>query len=511
MEPSGQTGLVPLSPWRVLLALSSGLLLALSFPSADQGWLAWVALIPLLVAVRGLRPAGGFVAGLLPGTLFFAILLHYIGQFGLLPWLALSVFQGLFVALFGLLASVMWRCPCPWLRVAALGASWTGCELLRGHFGALQFTFGDLGYTQHRAVWILQLASLIGHYGLGLAIAAFSAAVVEATPRLGRGLRPATGGPAVIGAGLLLAALIWGAVRIPLLRAAPTSPPLGALAVQGNIEVQPLGTSLTRDAATLYARRSLREGKDADLIVWPETSIPAHLNLVPDAYASVRSVPRRLNCHLMAGANEAGPAGQTYNSLWVFGPDGNLIGRYRKQDLVIFGEYVPWRDRLKFLNAYPIRSFDYSPGRGDLLVSVKGVRVAPMICFESIFPAFARRLVGKGAELLVVITSDAWVGRAPAELAQHAQCSVLRAVETGRWLVRAAGTGITCIIDPSGRVVTAAPIFQEASVRAPVWPERRVTMHQAAGDIPLVLVTCLLLLAGLADLNRLPPAGTTSP
>lgn len=511
MEQSVPAALAPLSPWRIVLALLSGLLLALSFPSPDQGWLAWAALLPLLVAVRGVRPKAGFFAGLLSGTLFFAILLRYIGQFGLLPWLALALFQGLFVGAFGFLASVMWWCPCPWVRVAALAASWTGCELLRGHFGALRFTFGDLGYSQHRALWVLQSASLIGHYGLGFAIALFSAAIVEAAPRVGRGHRPATGGPAVISAVLLLAAVIWGAIRVPLLQKAPAGPPLTALAVQGDIEVQPaVGTSLISQAAGIYIRRSLAEGTDADLVVWPETSVPAYLNRRSGAYDWVRSVPRRLSCYLMMGANEAGRSGQTYNTLWAFDDDGNLVGLYRKQDLVIFGEYVPWRDRLRFLNAYPIRDFDYSPGAGDLMLSVKGVPVAPMICFESIFPGFSRRLVHRGAQVLVVITSDAWVGDAPAELGQHAQCSVLRAVETGRWLIRAAGTGVTCIIAPSGRVVAVAPIFREASVRAVVYPQTRLTMYEAVGDAPLVLITCLLILAGLADLARLGPAGGDS-
>jgi len=512
MEQSASVLVAPLSPWRILLALASGVLLSLAFPPADFGWVAWVALLPLLVAVRDLRPAAGFLAGLLSGTLFFAILLRYIGQFGLLPWLALATFQGLFVALFGFLASLMWRCPCPWVRVAAVGASWTAGELLRGHFGALQFTFGGLGYSQHRALWVLQLASLVGHYGLGSMVAFVGAAVVEAAPRLGRSRHPTASGPAVILGCVLLLGVLWGALRIPLLRVAPTPPSLSVLAVQGNVEVQPThGTDLISEAAETYIRWSLERGENADLIVWPETSIPAHLNRFPAAFDWVRSVPRRLGCYLMVGANEAGPSGETYNTLWALDPDGNLAGRYRKQDLVMFGEYVPWRDKLKFLNAYPIRDFDYSPGDRDLQLSVKGVPVAPMICFESIFPAFSRRLAREGAQVLVVITSDAWVGQAPTELRQHAQCSVLRAVETGRWLVRAGGTGVTCIIDPAGRIVTEAPILEEAAVRAVVWPERRITMYQAVGDVPLVLVTCLLILAGLADLQRIRPPGDVPP
>lgn len=214
--------------------------------------------MPLLIAVRDLRPAAGFLAGLLSGTLFFALLLRYIGQFGLLPWLALATFQGLFVALFGFLASLMWRCPCPWVRVAAVGASWTAGELLRGHFGALQFTFGGLGYSQHRALWVLQLASLVGHYGLGSIVAFLGAAAVEAAPRFGRSRHPSTGAPAVILGCVLFLGVLWGALRIPLLHLKPTPPSLSVLAVQGNVEVEPAqGTELISSAAGTYIRWSL--------------------------------------------------------------------------------------------------------------------------------------------------------------------------------------------------------------------------------------------------------------
>jgi apolipoprotein N-acyltransferase len=488
------------APWRAILSVVSGLLLALAFPPHDMGWLAWLALVPLLVALRDMRPGGGFVAGLIAGTLFFACLLAYIAQYGALPWLALAVFEGLFLALFGYMGAQMWRCPCAWIRVPALAASWSGAEILRGHLGALQFTFGDLGYSQHALVPPLQLASLFGHYGLGFVIALFAAALVEGVPRTDRSARPATGGPLVIVVGVLILALTWGAVRAHALARRHAGRGLEVLAVQGDITLDADPADVVQQSADLYTEFCLTDGVGADLIVWPETAIPARLNEFPDIYAQVRSIPQRLGCTLLAGAAEAGKSGETYNTLWAFDRRGNLISLYRKQHLVIFGEYLPWREHLKFLmNSYPLRPFDYSPGSEDVLVPVDHALLSPMICFESIFPGISRRLVAKGAQILVVSTSDVWVGRAPAELWQHSQCSVLRAVETGRWLVRAGGTGVTCVIDPAGRVVACAPTFEEAAIRARVWPETRWTPYEVVGDWPLVLVTCLLLLAGLAD------------
>jgi len=301
---------------------------------------------------------------------------------------------------------------------------------------------------------------------------------------------------------VLIALLVWGFMHERSVRRPSSGEGLEVVAVQGDVTLQPQTDDFLKETADLYVGASLTSGVGADLIVWPETAIPAKLNEYPDLYAKVRSVPQRLGCTLLAGAAEAGPRGQTYNTLWAFNREGRLVSQYRKQRLVVFGEYLPWRDRLKFLlNSYPIRSFDFSPGTEDALVPVDHALLSPMICFESIFPDISRRLVAEGAQILVVSTSDVWVGRAPDELRQHSQASVLRAVETGRWLIRAGGTGVTCIIDPAGRIVASAPMFENTSIRARLRPETRWTPYDVLGDWPLVAVTCLLLLGGLADIH----------
>jgi apolipoprotein N-acyltransferase len=486
-------------PGRLLLMLAFALTMALAFPPYDYGFLGWVALVPLYLAVRDLRPGAAFVAGLLGGTLLFGVVLAYIGRFGILPWLALAIFQGLSVAVSAYLAAMMWRCPNPWLRVPALAACWTVGELLRGHCGGLAFTFGHLGYSQHQAAWVLQLASLVGHYGLGLALALLSAAVVEAAPPLRRPGARATGGPLVVTTALLLVAVTWGAIRVHLLHRRPGYAGLRVAAVQGAVRN---GTpDVVLHSADVYERLTDSRARGADLVVWPETAVPGRLNDYPAVYQRVRQLAARHRARLIVGAAERGPGDRTYNTLWAFDRAGDLRALYRKQRLVLFGEYLPWRSHLRRLvAAYPIRRFDYSPGVQDVLIRAEEAEVAPMICFESIFPDVARRLTRHGAQVLLVSTSDAWVGEAPAELYQHSQCSVLRAVETGRWLVRAGGTGVTCIVDPTGRVVSSAPPFVEAVVRGTVWPRRALTPYSVWGDLPLAWVVGLLLIAGLTDI-----------
>jgi apolipoprotein N-acyltransferase len=492
----------PVSPCGLALAVLSGWLLTQAFPPRHVAWLGWVALIPLMVAVRNVRPWAGFVTGLISGSLFFALCFPYIRQFGLSPWLALAVFQGLFVAVAAFLAGVMWRAPRPWLRVAGVAAAWSAGELLRGYCGALQFTFCDLGYSQYRALAAMQIASLAGHYGLGFVVALIGAAVVEATPRLTRREPAPTGAPLVVIGLALIVLLVWGRARAARLEAGTAGPTLDVMAVQASAGAEPAnGQRYIQEVTQRYIVRSMTDGRGADLIVWPETAVPARINETPALMEWVRTVPQRLGCTLLAGAAEAGPGGRTYNTLWGLGPHGESLGKYRKQQLVIFGEYVPWRDKLKFLERYPIRDFDYSPGVTDVLFPVKGFRVAPMICFESIFPEISRRLARKGADVLVVATSDSWVEDSPAaptEFSQHAQCSPFRAVETGRWLIRAACTGVTCLIAPSGRIVREVPVDQVASARCAIRAPHGNTCYTKAGDWPLVGLIVVVLLAGLA-------------
>lgn len=494
-------------PWHAILCAISGVLMAFAFPPFDWGWLGWLALLPVYVALRDLRPAQGLTAGLIAGLVYFGILLKYIAMFGAVPWLALVVYQAGFFAIFGFLGAVMWKCPLAWVRVPALGAAWTVNELLRGNAGALAFTFGHLGYSQHKILWTLQLASLVGHYGLGLAMAMFQAAVVEAMPRIEPGSRPATGGPFVVLSALLLVAITWGAIRVGT-HGHVDERRLDVVAVQGNIPGDMSGLDPITHCPDVYIARSLTDARGADLVVWPETAIPYHLINYPEQLRRVRDLTRTLDAHALIGTFETSADGGIYNAAWVLDPEGEIVAKYYKRRLVIFGEYIPYRDRLgKFLSHWPIRHYDFTPGTRDLVVPVRSVRLAPMICFESVFPEISRRLVSQGAEVLVMITSDAWVEDNPGEIRQHSQCSTLRAVETGRWLIRAAGTGVTAVIAPTGELVSEAPLLQEASVRATISGDTRLTLYQATGLWPLVLVVCLLSLGGLADLFSHRPAG----
>ncbi|HJN17670.1 MAG TPA: apolipoprotein N-acyltransferase, partial [Armatimonadota bacterium] len=420
MQQRESLAVADLSPWRIVLALASGLLLAFSFPPLDLGWLAWLAIAPLLIAIRGLRPAQGFTLGLLCGFVYFGILLHYIhGVSTTIPWIALILFQSLFLSIFGFLAAVMWRCPSPWIRIPALGAAWTAHEIIRGNFGPLGFTFGHLGYSQHRLLWVLQLASLGGHYGLGFAIATFQAALVEAIPRFDYRGRPATGGPLVILTSLLVAACIWGGARVSRQRDLVLKGSLDVTAVQGNIDYSAEDgyDQLVDLSAARYIVRSQNDGAGSDLIVWPETAIPIPLESFPDTREWIASTAKRINSHIFVGVAETAPGGSRYNSMWVIDPNGDKIATYRKRYLVIFGEYVPFREQLPWLAKFPIRSFDFLPGRADLVLPINGIRVSPMICFEGTFPQISRRLVQKGAEmacgtaLTAACTAQTWWNR----------------------------------------------------------------------------------------------------
>jgi apolipoprotein N-acyltransferase len=203
---------------------------------------------------------------------------------------------------------------------------------------------------------------------------------------------------------------------------------------------------------------------------------------------------------LLTGALE-GREDRIYNTAWLFNENGTLCGTYRKRDLVMFGEYVPWRNKLPFLKRYPIRDFDFSPGQERNLLRIEGVPFGVLICFEAIFPGPAREEVLDGAEFLVFMTSDAWAGRS-SEVLLHSYTAPLRAVETGRWVVRAASTGRSAIISPQGKLLGSVGVFRSGSAHALITPLRHLTCYVRHGDTPLLMLAAVLVVLGLAGRQR---------
>ncbi len=215
---------------------------------------------------------------------------------------------------------------------------------------------------------------------------------------------------------------------------------------------------------TLTAEAARREPV---LAVWPESVLPAPPTDDPALAARVGGLVQKNKVWLLAGGPGRDGAGQLTNAAYLYSPTGDLVRRYDKVQLVPFGEYVPMRNHLPFLDRYNVRDFDFAAGAVHPVLQAGTVTLGPAICFESTFPMISWELTGKGAQLLAMITNDAWFGKSAAP-AQHRQIAVLRAVENGRWVLRAASTGISCIIAPDGRIVTEAGLGQRAALTADV-------------------------------------------
>ncbi len=251
--------------------------------------------------------------------------------------------------------------------------------------------------------------------------------------------------------------------------------------VQGNIN--PLKKYQGELDERVYLRLTeagLKAHPEADLVVWPETAVWR----IPEGTETLLQ-----GRPLLTGLNLFGP------NRAVLYREGGVLGHYDKTRLVPFGERFPFREALGGVYAFFFRAM----GLGDLQDRVPGEKVAPlgpygvMICYESVFPSVAQSLAREGAEVLVLLTNDAWFGPSFGGL-QHFALGRLRAVETGRWLLRAGNDGITASIDPFGRVVAEIPAHQEGFLLAPYALRTGLTPYTRLGDFPVGLALTLFLL-----------------
>lgn len=488
--------------------MGSCALLGLSFPKPDLGLLAWVSLVPLIVSLRGATPRQGAICGAVFGFAVTLVLLYSIALFGYLPLVLLALYQAAFFAALGLTWSVFLGRGGIW-AILGPAAAWAGLEWARS-LGALGQTFGALGYTQHSVLAVAQVARIGAVYAVSFLIVVVNLGIVEA---VAGGRRPLAGDaeqkkrrllvggvpslPEMIAGGLLLLSLGYGWLTLALEDRAD-APVLRTAAIQPNPRLS--FYSSTAAEREVDVRRhvemtvALRQW-EPDFVAWPETAIQGSIFL-GETFAEVVAAARQSGADLLVGSTEKEPPARpgeqskVYNRAWPITREGKIVGHYDKVKLVLFGEYVPFRRSLGFiLNRYPIRSFDYSPGKGVLAFNMDGYTLGVGICFEELQPTMPRDACRKGADVLAIITNDGWFEETSA--AKHlADICVFRAIENGAPVVRAAKTGISCIIDRSGRVLDESGIFVEATVKAPVKLRRGATPYEVVGDLFAIL--CLV-------------------
>jgi len=434
----------------MILVILSAVLLVISYPQMDCWPLAWVALVPFFFALDGKNARSAFGSGYACGFLFFAgtlgwfIYVTYIGAFLFIAYLSL------YFAVFAVAFVFFRRLPLM-PRLFTLSAVWVALEFIRGH--ALSgFGWVSLGHSQYKNYLLIQIADVTGVYGVSFLVILVNLLVFESLRSVDdiRRIRRTQ----IIVTLLVCLVLGYGIADAAHLRA------------YGQVEVgvvQPdIPQSLKWDPRlkgriverTIRLTRALGAQKP-DIIVWPETSLPGILWESPALFEEIKKTARDMQTPILMGTIIQEGEEKYYNSAVLVSADGEMAGHYDKVHLVPFGEYLPLRPWLGFVNRF-IGLADFTPGREYTLLPAgrQHKKFGVLICFEDTLPYLCRAFTNAGAQFLVNITNDAWFEDTK-EPFLHMQAAVFGAVENKRALVRAANTGVSAFIDPFGRVIGA--------------------------------------------------------
>lgn len=501
-----------------LAGLSSVLLLS-SYPRWDVDILAWIALIPLLIAFQDRSPKQCFLLAHVTGILFMSGLLHWIltvPSYNLLDFLLIQfLYLPLYLGLWGLgFASIRKYTHIPAYVIAP--TLWVTLEYVRTNFGFLSFPWMLLGHTQYSHVWLIQISSVTGVYGLSFLIvlvnvvlAGVLALVLKSVnrPVILRHLEPCSRLPLLVTVSLFLGVVLYG---FSVVEFSDERERLRVAVIQGNI---PLANRWdhTRRVQIVDHHVRLTSGlshEHAPLIVWPETAVPGDVEHDPTLQGQVAQTAARMNAFLLVGSAEFAKftdktqSKNYYNNMILFSPEGQIIGQYRKMVLVPFAEYAPLQGYVKWPKAIVAASGTNLPGTQYTLFSVNGARFGTVICWENIFPDHFRQFVKRGAQFMVSATNEAWFGETAAPY-QLLVMTVFRAVENRVSIARAGNSGISAFIDPYGRITQrlqdsqGKDLFMEGTLTGEVMLSKARTFYTLYGDVFAfaTILACALLLA----------------
>jgi apolipoprotein N-acyltransferase len=480
---------VPRLPGLLLCLLSAGLVFASGEP-LGLGPLAWVAPVPVLVAVvRVENVRWAALYGLVFGLAYFAIELSWIFLFGWMAWTGLTAFMSLYVALGMTFAGIVRRHA---LAPVLIAGAWTGAELLRDRQPFGGYSWGSIGTTQGNVPGVRWLAGVIGTYGLCFLIVCFAALIA---------CRFAIGRFSIISALLafgVLALFTWADVA--MYGRPPEGRELDLAVIQGDVP-RPVQAG-QRDA--IFANhfeltQDLLDGQHVDVVVWPEDALG--IGVSQTAFDQARQLAGEHSTPFLVGRSLLEDDG-FLNRVEYIDRFGTHESSYQKRHPVPFGEYVPVPFLRRFVSTLQSEiPSDQVRGTQAEPFDIDGDAIATPICFESVFPRDFLDFARQGAELYVLSTNDASFERSYAS-EQHLAHTRMRALETRQWVVQAALSGRSASIAPDGEISHETDLFEKTSFTTTVRLRAPHSLYTRTGDLFPSIFAVLTLLATLWTMIR---------
>ena len=514
-----------------IASLMTGYLLFLIYPNSGIGWLAWVALIPLFLVLSTCKPISGFLYSYLAGIVCNALIFYWLFEVGKYNWfhhLILVTFLGAYFAIFGLLFSLISDRSGPLKALIVAPFLWVAVEYLRANFPLLPAPWPLLAYSQYQYIKIIQIVSFTGVYGLSFLLVLFNSTLAALVLTiLNRRLHQRffkntsmvrkTVIAMVSVAAILIAATFGYGIYVT------TQPIEGQkveiAVVQANISQdkkwdRKYSQTIMRTYSDLTTLVSKNENKP-DLIIWPESATPMAITQVPTLYSEIRKLARETDTFLFLGSASHVKFRKkknniTYqNSAFLIDPqtaDRHPI--YSKIILFPFGEYAPLKNYVPWSKIGVPDIGSYQPGENYTVFQVPAFQFSATICWENGFPGLVRKLVQNGAQFIVNITNEAWFGRTAAPY-QFLTYNSFRAVEHRRYVVRCTNTGVSCFIDPYGRIIARVEdkngndIFVKGTSSHAVTAIKKKTIYTRYGDWPVwvsIVITLIFIALALMDM-----------
>jgi apolipoprotein N-acyltransferase len=502
-------------------SLLSGALLFWAFPVYDRPLLAWFGLVPLVTIISGYKARYAFCWSLTAGIVFFLGVFNWmlaVPGYTLVHHSIIIPYLAFYFAAFGVifcfvrgrlgLTTALLTAPCFWVCL----------EYIRSNIGFLSLPWALLGHSQYTVAPIIQFSAITGAYGVSFLIVLANVSLAMVILYFHKWSRASKSsfdsrfskrviGAVVLGTTVLIAlSFLYGHEK--LTGVAP-SIQLRISVLQGNIDQEKKSASRKHSDFIMGRYRDLTEKAYRDkpnLIVWPEAATPGFLLSDARLKNRIRSLIEEVKAHFIIGSSELpkfmtdqrrAALSKGGNTALFFSPEGAVLAQYAKIRLVPFGEYIPYQREIIWPNFIVPENKRVSdvPGKEYTLFEIEGSRFGVIICWENVFPDLTREFVRRGAEFMLNITNEGWFGETAAPY-QMVAISVFRAVENRIWMIRAANTGISCFIDPYGRITgrvrnNGKDIFTEGYLTQEIGLREGKTFYTLYGDL-FVYLNCLV-------------------